>query len=226
MFFQCTGTVMEETERRRVQRVRLMQPLRGMAGSQRVFVLDLSVHGIRIAHQEELGRAGEACLLTFEWEGIHISVHCRISHTQVLRAGSPSRSRTLMHSGLEIEGASNEARTTLRTMIEAHVLRAIDEQKANARGVPAIAAQSFQTGKGDQFVQHLFTNGRWSQRETTDSRQPPAGFTISKEQTRAEVQMLRDAYEAGDATTRDLIRKMSELSISRIEGIPTRRYEP
>jgi hypothetical protein len=38
--------------------------------------------------------------------------------------------------------------------------------------------------------------------------------------------MLRGAWEAGDRAARAMIQRMAELSISRIDGIPTRRYTP
>ena len=58
------------------------------------------------------------------------------------------------------------------------------------------------------------------------SKQPANGFTVSAAETDENVSMLCDAYEAGDAENRRLIRIMAELSISKAEGIPTRRYEP
>ena len=60
----------------------------------------------------------------------------------------------------------------------------------------------------------------------TEPQQPIHGFTISASEKTEEVQMLRSAWEAGDAAARAIIRKMAELSISRGEGIPTRQYTP
>ena len=46
-------------ERRRLQRVKLLEPLAGKVAGQRVFILDISRSGVRVAHQESLGAQGE-----------------------------------------------------------------------------------------------------------------------------------------------------------------------
>jgi hypothetical protein len=216
---------MQHHERRRVQRVHPLKPLPGRIGTQKVFVVDVSLHGMRLAHQYDLGNPGDACHVVFDWDGQHLSMTCRLTRTDVQRAATGS-SRALMHSGAMISEISREARATLRTLIEDHVLRALDEQRANARGIPAVAAQSFQTGHGEQFIRHELHAGHWRAVPTVETRQPANGFTISAAQTPIEVQMLRDAYASGDAAARAMIRSMSELSISKTEGIPTRRYMP
>lgn len=217
---------MTSQERRSVQRIRLSQALRGSIGTMRVFAIDLSLRGLRVAHQEPIGRPGAVCTVTLEWEGRRMLLKCVIRHTRVERPSTASSPKALHHSGLEIEEASDTARETLRSLIEQQIERALDEQRANARGLPAIAANSFQTGKGDRFVRHELADGKWRATATIEPRQPSTGFTVSAELEPDEVRMLREAYEMGDAAARALIRQMAGLSISKSEGIPTRRYEP
>lgn len=183
------------------------------------------MRGLRVAHQEPLPPPEEPLGLTFDYQGRKLTIRCKVVRTTVHRTASAS-TKALMHSGLEIVEASREANDTLRHVVEEHVLRALDEQRANARGLPAIAAQSFQTGKAGQFVRHEWIGGKWRETPTTESRQPLTGFTVSTEQTPQEILMLREAFEAGDAAARDMLRKMAEMSISKAEGIPTRRYTP
>lgn len=208
-------------ERRRVQRVRLFEPLRGTIGAARIFVLDVSLHGARVAHQDSIGETGDPCPLRCDWEGRRIELMCAIVRTEVHRAADARSSKTLYHSGLEIQQISPSSSIALRSLIEAHVARAIDEQRANARGIPAIAAQSFQTGNARHFVRHELIRGHWREIATTDSSQPENGFTVAADHTANEVQMLRNAY----VSSRELVRSMARLSISG-EGIPTRRYLP
>lgn len=215
-----------DRDRRKVNRVKLPQPLRAAVGTQKVFILDISIQGVRIVHQEPLGRPGTACALRFDYHGARAFLDCAIVHTSPVKVGEGISARTLHHSGMSIANATPESRAVVKSIIEEQILRALDEQKANARGIPAVAALSFQTGKGSEYVRHEFVSGRWHQKPTTDARQPANGFTISSEQTYEEVQMLRSAYEVGDADGRALIRQMAELSISKAEGIPTRKYEP
>jgi hypothetical protein len=196
-------------------------------GAVRAFIVDLSLRGVRVAHQDPIGNVGEPCSVRAEWDAIPFELKCRVVRTQVHRAADAKSPRTLYHSGLEIEAVSASSGTTLRALVEHHIALAIEEQKANARGIPAVAAQSFQTGNSRQFVRHELVLGRWREVVTTDASQPPNGFTVAINHTPQEVQMLRSAFEqAGVPGNRELIRKFAQLSITAGEGIPTRKYMP
>jgi len=52
-----------------VQRVRLAEPLRGTIGAVRIFVMDVSLRGLRVAHQENIGEIGSSCVVRCEWKG-------------------------------------------------------------------------------------------------------------------------------------------------------------
>jgi hypothetical protein len=214
------------TDRRRLQRVKLIEPLPGNIDGQRVFIVDVSRQGLRVAHQESLGPQGERRRIEFSWEGHHVAVEGTLTHTRVQRVGVASHARSIYHSGFTIATISTRSEQVLREMIAWHVERALDEQKANARGVPATVAISFQTGHGREYVRHIFGSGKWHEVHTTDARQPSNGFTISAAESEQEVRMLRSAWEAGDNSARKMIQKLAELSISRAEGVPTRRYTP
>ena len=210
-----------------MQRVRLLEPLRGLADGERVFIAEVSINGLRIVHQDSLGFPGTPVTVMFEWDGRRVSVETRVVHTFTKQIGDGARARKLLLSGVAITNAGESARLALKELVEWHVARALDEQKANARGIPAVAAQSFQTGKAAQLVRHeLGVNGRWRETTTSDPNQPLNGFTISADQTAAEVAMLRNSFENGDGEIRRMIRQMAELSVSKSEGIPTRKYEP
>src|SRR5215212_4698265 len=197
------------SERRRYQRVRLVDQVRGVVGDTRIVVVDLSLNGLRVLHQAEVPPVGAACVVKFQWDG-------RISALDL----------PLFESGLEIEDVRGESAATLRALIESHVLRALDERKANARGVPPTAAQSFQTGKASELLRHELVRGAWRAITTSDPSQPPNGFTISAAEPLPNVELLRMTFADSDSSGRRLIQQMAEMSISRTEGIPTRRYEP
>ncbi|HKR62103.1 MAG TPA: PilZ domain-containing protein [Thermoanaerobaculia bacterium] len=214
-------------ERRRVQRVRLPQPLRGTLGGTRIFLVDVSLRGARIAHQENIGEIGDVCPIRAEWDGRPLELTCSLVRTQVHRAADAHSARTLYHSGVEIQQVAASSAMLLRAMIEHYIAMAMDEQKANARGIPAVAAQSFQTGNAKHYVRHELILGRWREIATTDATQPDNGFTVAASHTPQEVQMLRNAFERGGISgSRDLIKRMAQLSITAGEGIPTRRYMP
>ncbi len=197
----------------------LLPPLRGRIDAQRIFIVDVSRTGVRVAHQQTIGIPGEQRIVQFEWDGRRVALECTLRHTQ-------DHLGVYYHSGFNVAAAAPGSEDVLRELIARHVERALDEQKANARGIPAVAAYSYQTGNVKDYVRHVCAAGRWHTAPATDARQPANGFTISAAQTAAEVAMLRAAWEAGDASARAVIQRMAALSISHAEGIPTRRYIP
>lgn len=214
-------------ERRRVQRVRLPEPLRGSIGATRIFLIDVSLRGVRVAHRDAIGNVGDSCVVRCEWDGRPMELTCSIVRTAVHRAADAHSPHTLYHSGMKLQQVSASSAMLLRSLIEHYIALAIDEQKANARGIPAAAAQSFQTGNARHYVRHELILGRWREVATTDATQPDNGLTVAATHTRQEVEMLRSAFErSGISGSRDLIRRLAQLSIAAGEGIPTRRYMP
>ena len=212
-------------ERRRVQRVRMLPPLRGSIGEHRMFVLDVSVTGIRIAHQESVGAAGHPYRVSFDWDGQQIDVFCDLQWTSIQRSQS-TRSKTVYHSGLSLRDVSTRSARVLRELVLHHVARALDEQKANAHGIPAAAPNSYQTGTATEFVRHQFIGETWRETLTTDPRQPITGFTIGANHPSSDVAMLRSAYSTGDSAARDAIRQMAALTLDTSDRMPARRYMP
>jgi hypothetical protein len=221
-----SNAFLEADDRRSYGRVTPVQRIRGTVGKAVVVVLDVSIAGARVAHQDPLPPIGGTSVLTFDWEGRHFSAPCEVRRTKVEKQARTEFEKSLYHTGLflQTDAASEKI---LRDIVANAVARALDEQKANANGIPAIAAQSFQTGKGDDFVRYELRSGKWTQTATRESRQPHGeGFTISASETETKAAMLCRAYESGDADGRRLIRTFAALSISKTEGVPTRRYTP
>lgn len=215
------------TERRRYGRVRPVQRLRGTVGAVPIYVVDISMNGVRVAHQEPIPAGAAPVMLRFEWDGRTVTLQCQVSRTRVEREAKSQFDKVLMHSGLAIVTILPASRELLRDLIANCVTRALDEQVANAKGVPAIAAQSFQSGRqGEEFIRCELFSSTWRRTKTRVPEQPSQGFTVSADEDPSKVDMLCRAYEAGDADGRKLIRTFAALSISKSEGIPTRRYEP
>ena len=217
---------MAREERRRYQRVTLPSPLRGTIGTTRVFVVDVSIGGVRVAHQDPIAKPGQPCTLKFDGPTGPIVLNFVAAWTEVHRRAERAEEKSVHHTGLMLGTSPSIYDAAFRELISYFVERALDEQRANARGIPATAALSFQTGKGTDFVRFDFVAGRWRRTVTKDTKQPANGFTVSAAETDDSIEQLCEAYEAGDAEARKLIRLMAEMSISKTEGIPTRRYEP
>src|SRR5262245_38958729 len=118
-------------ERRRVQRVTLLRPVAGQVGSARVYLINASLHGFRVAHQAALGAKGGRCTLSFDWQGSKVTLECEVVWTALHRLAKAQSEKSIYHSGVKVVGASPTAQEALREFIEAYVTRALDEQKAN-----------------------------------------------------------------------------------------------
>lgn len=99
---------MIETNRRRHQRVTLAQPIRAAVGPIRVYVLDASVGGMRVAHQAALPHPGEFCRIELTSELGPICLDCEVVRTV------PDRSR--FQTGLEIIAADRQSAERLRNI--------------------------------------------------------------------------------------------------------------
>lgn len=213
-------------ERRKVSRVKLTRPLAGRIGTARIYLVDASVEGIRIAHQAAVPAVGQACHVSFEWEGQPIELDCEVIHNSLAKLAKTSNEKSIYHAGLRVKNATGDSRAALRQLVIDCVARALDEQKANARGVPAEAAQMFQTGKGTEYLRCELVDGTWRRSTTTRPDQPPNGFTVSVSEESEQIEMLCQTFASSDAEGRKLIRTMAAMSISQSEGVPTRKYNP
>lgn len=210
-------------ERRRYQRVTLNRPLAAKMNAAKAFVIDVSIIGVRIAHQEDLPM-GRTYRLAFEWEGEQIAYDCEVVRTAPDKPDAAGR--MIHHSGLRLLQPIGASAVSLRSLIAAHVMRALDEQKANARGIPPLAA-TFKSGlKETSYLVCRYVRNQWQKTSSKESQQPLDGFTVSSKEDPMQIDMLCKTYETADFNGRKMIRAMAELSISQTESVPTRRYKP
>lgn len=211
--------------RRSFERVALPQPARGRLGQSKAFVHEVSITDARVLHQGRVS-PGEECELTFEWEGHSLRFIVSVVETELERLSKESAARSIYRSVLAFERGGEGSTMALRELIAQQVMRALDEQKANAKGIPAIAANSMQRGAIQSgYITYRWSRGQWSRMPTTSPVQPLDGFTVSSEENSSEVELLCSSYEAADESGRAMIRQLAELSIEAAGGVPTRRYQ-
>jgi hypothetical protein len=209
-----------------VSRARLTRPIGGRVGAARIFLVDVSVEGLRIAHQSAVPAVGQTCRVSFEWQGQLIELDCEVIHNSLYKLAKSEGEKSTYHAGLRIANAFGDSAAALKKLVADVVARALDEQKANARGIPAAAAEVFQTGKGTDFVRCELIDGTWRRTITSRPEQPANGFTVSADEATDQVELLCQTFASSDAQGRKLIQLLSEMSISKSEGVPTRRYNP
>ena len=185
----------------------------------------MSVLGILIAHEGKIA-AGTNHELAIDWEGTQLEFSCRVIRSTLWRLAKSAGERSIYHSGLRIMEAQGDSSLRLRELLAERIIRALEEQKANARGIPPLAAYMYQPGKGELYRRCELIDGVWRKSETIRPQQPANGFTISADVDPAHVEILCRTWEMTTAEGRRLTQMLAELSIDKAEGVPVRRYVP
>lgn len=214
-----------QEDRRKYGRIDLDRALNASFGAAPVKVIEVSVTGFLIAHEGRL-TVGDVEMLRLEWDGKTISLSCSIVRSTLWRLAKQMGEQSVYHSGLRIVESSRESFDHLRELIGERIIRALEEQKANARGIPPLAAYMYQPAKGDLYRRCELVGGTWRKTETIRPQQPLNGFTVSAEVDPWHVDLLCETWESTTEEGRRLTRMFAELSISKVEGVPTRRYVP
>jgi len=212
-------------ERRQYGRIHLEPPLRGLVDDTRVEVIEASVCGFRIAHDARFMPAATR-RIRVDWDDKTLEFGCVIARSTLHRLAQSEAEKSIYHSGIRLLDSVGDSEKMLRDLIMTRVVRALQEQKENARGIPPVGQYSYQVGKGDRFRRCEFVDGKWKKTETTNRHQPPNGFTVSAELAPDSVDLLTETYERTSDEGRRLTQILAELSISKTEGTPTRRYQP
>jgi len=200
------------TRQRKTGRVTLQRPVPAVADGETAYVVDASVRGVRLSHQGFFSQ-GTKHDVEFEWDGHLIRFVGEIRWTRAERESS----RGVYQSGIEIANIRTDYQKALRGLIQHCVERALDEQKANVTFT--------QSDQSQLYTRHEFVHGVWRKMTTADGRQPHSGFTVPSTESRTQVEMLRAAYEVADASMRQVIRQLAQISIDENAG-PSRRYKP
>jgi len=243
---------MDSPRTRRVQRVHLAQPLIARLGATQVVLVDLSVMGGRVEHHVPLV-AGAYSRLTFRWEEMLITIDCRIVRSRLERFSAGADGMTVYHSGLEFEALTPEAKRGLKELIGGFIVRALEEQKLNARGVlpehdvsrmpifrfggqltandKHLAGSALfptaRVAKETGYICYALQNNSWRHKRTHDPGQPLEGFTISANEDRGQAELLCQAYERSGRDGRRLIQLCAQLSVMEGEdAMVAGRFEP
>lgn len=218
---------MRPRERRQYGRVEVDPPLRASLDGMPVSVVDASVTGFRIAHDGRIAPIPTR-RLRVEWEEKTMEFGVVVARSKLFQIAQHAGEPTTYHSGIHILESVGDSERILRDFIAGRVIRALDEMKANARGLPpSLSNYTYPGVKSDRFRRCELIDGRWRKMETTNRSQPEEGFTVSIEVDNRHVDLLCSLYETTAEEGKRLTKILAELSISRAEGTtPTRRYVP
>jgi PilZ domain len=212
-------------DRRRFHRIHLDSPLSAFLRDVPVSLVDLSLTGARIVSDARFS-PGADTKLVFDWNEHHARVTCSVVRCTLFTFAKAPGEKSLYQTGLKFTETIDDADRVVRELIASYVIRALEEQKANAKGLPPLGPYAFITGKGDRYKRCELVEGKWRRADTTRAEQPEHGFTISADVAPYYVDLLCETYQMADEEGKRLTQTLAQLSINKAEGIPTRRYLP
>lgn len=224
---------MHPSERRQFQRLHFEDPILARFASSDVEILDLSLHGARIAHLKPFA-TGAAGTLEFSWYDEAIALPCEIVRCRLERPADAASPNNIYYSGMRYRKTREaDGMEILRDVISSQVVRAVEEQIANARGeyIPdpermtifrSSELMSLKTprhrhvvpGVDHAYVSCAMTPRGWKKVTTGERTQPPMGFTVSALEDPRHIDLLCRTWEKADEQTRRMITLLAELSIA------------
>jgi hypothetical protein len=222
-----------QDERREFQRLDLERPIVGRFGATNILIINLGVAGALLEHHAQIA-VHEQRRLSFKWGNYEIQLNGEVVRSSADRfTGSGETKTPVYRTGLRFLEAIGESDVWLRQMIAFYITRALEMQKANARGVPFDEA-SFPDpsmkrtmgvlGDAQGYICCRFDSHGWKRMATLKAAQPLDGFTVSASEP--DIELLCRSYEETGEEGRHLIRMLAELSVSGAQQKPPRRYEP
>lgn len=211
--------------KRQFERIHFEHPIPARLGDQPVRVVDLALGGARVLAPARF-TPGAKREMRIEWEKKAIRVNCTVTRSMLQTFAKSSTDKSIYEVGLHIDETIGDAHLVMRQLMATYVMKALDEQKANWDGIPPIGPYVLIEGKSDRYRRCEFKDGTWHIAATIRPEQPLSGFTISAEVPPHYIDLLCETYEMTDDEGRRLTRILAELSVSKAEGVPTRRYVP
>ncbi len=223
---------MPTVERRRHQRLQFEQPLTAHFGNLDVELADLSLRGARILHLQPL-QAGRTAALSFHWLRHDVAIDAEIVRCRMERMAD-FRSGNVYSSGLCYERRRDAQGDPLRELVEEHVVQAVREQIANARGTFIPLSERMTLFRSEERLSILPAPGDhpaglpraflvcslgdhgWRKLASSDPAQPAEGFTVSSLEDSDHVELLCRTYGKAGEQDRRLIRMLAEMSVQEI----------
>lgn len=198
-----------DRERRQAERSKLPDPLPVRIGLTTGRVIDLSMIGARVEHEEKLTVGSTVDL---ELRGVRFKG--RVARSEI----SGRKGGTLVYqSGIHFPELDAEASGVIAAILMPPVEQAQSQPAAAAAPPPPPpAAPASSAGGGSMFFQVddeetmpyimlRYRDNRWSKHYTATPQQPDEGLTISRDQAQ-EIDMLQRTYETADPETRRMMR--------------------
>jgi hypothetical protein len=220
--------------RRATVRLGFRKPRVAKFATHDIIIVDLSTSGAGIRHQAKIA-PGTKGILRFRLEREHHEIECTIARSRLELVKSKDKTIQIYRSGLNFVGASG-ANTSIREAIKSRIQRAVARQQADAYANPHVAfAESSGAIPLDllaswmesrPFIRCTLERGRWTQQKVDEPDQPSEGFTVSVDESPAEIQLLCKTYERANPDQRTLIRMFAMIAVTEGSDEPRGQFSP
>ena len=193
-------------ERRLFDRLNLTKPIDGTFGELAVMVVEISVGGAKIVHDDPV-KQNASGMLRFEWKGQKLAVLSQVIRTDGARSGLQFLEHNQMLVGLVNAWATE--------VLRAQQANAEGNRSANVIGDETLTAASAGARAIAGFLQYHLTPNGWKSHRAMLPDQPEDGFTVSANESQEQIDLLCRTYEGGDAEAKKMTRTIAGLSINR-----------
>lgn len=211
-------------DRRRLERVRLPNPPAARVGELPGRILDVGLLGAKVETESPL-EPGTTHRIRFDWGGEEVVVEGRVTRCEFQALLSEARGERIYFSGFEFIPSDHDSAPALRQLIADEVTRALEAQKANARGAVAELVEDVpflktETRSGrvrraeppTYVCCRLGSDGTWKKTIISRPAQPVDGFTVRLHNSEEEINRLCRAYQDASPEVRKLLRLCAEMS--------------
>lgn len=240
----------EHARTRRVERIQLGIPILARVNATDVVMLDFSLRGCRLESHVPF-KVATNVVVFFDWGDEHVELK-----GQVIRCKLDSASGGKVFNTGILFGNETADAPKLRSIVTRQLERALEEQKANARGELAeilehmpiftiggtLAASQKQISEAYEgknallpwtriarergYLKFALEGNLWRRVRTSESAQPDEGFTVWAYEDTDDLDKLKRVYEKADRETRSLIRLCAQLSLDADDALPPQRFTP
>jgi hypothetical protein len=192
-----------DRERRHAARSKLPEPIAVRIGALSGRIIDLSMAGARVEHEEKLT---VGALVELDMQGTKLKGRVARSEISGRKGGA-----LVYQSGIHFPELDAAASRAIAALLGG------DEKPAPAPAPPAPASPAPASANGGSmflpvddeetmpYIMLRFRERRWSKHYTATPQQPEDGLTISRDQAK-EIDMLQRTYETADPDTRRMMR--------------------
>jgi hypothetical protein len=216
---------------RRLERIRLGSPILARANAVEVVLVDFSLRGCGVESKTPF-RVGTRLNISFAWSDTPVNLMGEVVRCMFLSTAEGGIYRT----GVMFED-DDESAHLRKDIVASHLERALEEQKANARGELAELLEQMpifsiggtlaaSAGRERGYVKYSYEKGRWRKIRTAEPEQPLDGFTVWAYEDEGDLGKLTRVYETAGQETQTLIRLCAELSLQVDDTLPPQRFTP